>query len=211
MKVREFLKNVEVWKIVLMISFLIIFLVAGGYTVQTKWGSIFRVNVEEQVTQNIVKIKAQYNYSQDMKISIIHDLGILYKQKLKVYITNNKLNISPEKIEGDVQYYQLIIGKINEVNEDITVHRFIFNNNLYRYKNRNDWEIFKKNVIDLYIREGKNLTEIYYDNSKCTMPLWFWLQTAGRELVQCVTKNADKLLEDLKMESVIYHQKNGKK
>jgi hypothetical protein len=94
---------------------------------------------------------------------------------------------------------------MNDACEQITIMRHVYDNDLYRYSNLNDWQRFKANVVELYVTQGRKVLLDNYDNSKVIMPVHIWMKLAGRELVQVITVNADKLLEDLKTESVIFY------
>lgn len=209
-KVKQLITNVDLWKIMLMIGFLVIMLMAGGYTVSTKWGTIFREDCEKRITKKMNKIKTQTNYSKDMKINITSELSQLYETKLRKYCKDNNIPVTQKQINRNVRYYRLITIAMNDACEDITIDRYIHNNDLYRYSNQNDWNVFKQNVVDIYVREGKEVFINYYDNDNVIIPGHIWMDIAGRELVFIIKKNTDKLLEDLKIESCIFHvQHNG--
>lgn len=199
------IKDVEIWKLGLMFTLLIIMIVWSGYTIQTKWGSIYKNDTENAVNRKMTKIKAQTNYSKDMKMCLLTDLAAIYEEVLLQYCKENNINATQEKIASDVKYYRLIVVAMSDSCEDITIERFIHNNDLYRYTNINDWNKFKQNVVELYLREGHNVLTNYYDNSKVIMPLNEWLKRKGKDLAASLGKNTDKLLEDLKTESVIYY------
>jgi hypothetical protein len=201
----ENLKDKEIWKISMMVVLLCVILVWSGYTINTQWGSLYKNNPEELTNRKMTKIKAQTNYSLDMKTCVLNDLGQLYEEALSKYIVDHGLNIGQERIEKDTLYYRLINIAMNDVCENITIERYIHNNDLYRYTNKADWDAFKKNVSELYIREGQQILRIYYDNTKVVMPLKDWLSLGGRMIAETVVKNTDRLMEDLKTESLIYY------
>jgi hypothetical protein len=207
------IKNTEVWKIGIMIVLCLIILIWSGYTISTKWGSVYKDDADKMINKKITKIKAQTNYSLDMKTYMLMDLSTLYEEKLKIYCKRNNIAVNPEMIASDVQYYQLITIAMNDVCENITIDRYVHNNDLYRYRNKNDWDVFKANVINLYIKEGKQILTTYYDNDKVIMPVYVWMDLAEKDLYNIVEKNTDKLLEDLKTESLIYYNslENGSK
>ena len=206
-KILTIFSNVEIWKVILLFMMCLIILIWSGHTitVNTKWGAIYKGNKVDLLGKKITKIKAQTNYSLDMKTCMLADLSYLYECKLKEYCRNNSISITPEKIASDVKYYKLIVIAMNDACEDITIDRYIHNNDLYRYKNKNDWEVFKQNVKDLYYRESKQVIIFYYDNNKIIMPIHKWIEYAVIELKAIIEKNTDKLLEDLKTESLIYY------
>ena len=209
-KIKNLIVNADLWKILLMIGFLIIMLMAGGYTISTKWGTVFREDCEKRITKKMNKIKTQTNYSKDMKVNITSELSQLYEIKLRQYCRDNNISVTQEEINRNVRYYRLITIAMNDACEDITIDRYIHNNDLYRYSNKNDWDVFKKNVVDIYVREGREVFLNYYDNESVIMPGHIWVSMAGRELFMIIKENTDKLLEDLKIESCIFYiDKNG--
>jgi hypothetical protein len=205
MKLSEFVKSTDVWKIIIMVILLIIILIWCGYTIDTAWGSIYKDDYEKIVGHNLIKIKTQTNYEKDMKDRILIDLGNLYEEKLIVFCKENNINTCQNKIISDVKYYRTIVMAMNDACEDITLQRFIYDNDLYRYSNKNDWLNFKSYVTELFIKEGKKVLINNYDNDKVIMPINIWMRLAGRDLVECLKNNTDQLLEDLKTESVLYH------
>jgi hypothetical protein len=210
MKIKEFIKKIDVWKIIILISFLVIIIIASGYTINTQWGSIFK-NSDDKLNGKITKIKTQTNYSNDMKKDVIADNGALYDKVLREYVKEKNINVTNERIEKDVRYYKVLLIVMNDACEDITINRYIHNNDLYRYKNKNDWEVFKSNVISLYMKTGTDILYNYYDNSKVIMPLNEWLKRSRVGIVDVMTKNTNKLLENLKIESDIYYRHFGGK
>jgi hypothetical protein len=208
----EKIRDKEIWKIAMMVVLLFIITIWSGYTIQTSWGSIYKSNPNDIVNLKMTKIKAQTNYSMDMKTCLLSDLSNLYEDRLIQYCRENNANVSQDRIANDVRYYKLIIIAMSDVCENITVERYIHNNDLYRYVNKADWDAFKANVVSLYLREGRQIMAYYYDNTKVIMPLQEWLKREGPELVRVMSGNTDKLMEDLKTESVIYYTSiNGKK
>jgi hypothetical protein len=207
----EKIKDTAIWKIAVLLGIALLFIVFSGYTVTTNWGSIYKNDSESLMSRKMTKIKAQTNYSLDMKTCVLNDLGQLYEEVLTRYALDKGLNLSQEKINQDTLYYRLIDIAMNDRCEDITIERYIHNNDLYRYTNKSDWDAFKKNVIDLYIREGQQILRVYYDNTKVTMPLKDWLRLGGNAIYNIVLKDTDKLLEDLKTESVIYYNSTVKR
>lgn len=206
MNFKEKIKEAAVWKIAVLFSISLVFVMLSGYTITTNWGSISKNDSESLMNKKMTKIKAQTNYSLDMKTCVLNDLGQLYEDTLNKYIEEHHLNIGQERIDKDVLYYRLIDIAMNDVCENITIERYIHNNDLYRYENKSDWDAFKKNVVDLYIREGQQILRVYYDNTKTIMPLKDWLRLGGNIIYEKVYKNTDKLMEDLKTESVIYYK-----
>jgi len=209
MKIKEILKDIELHRLILqygiLIILFIILMISGGYTIVTKWGSIINNNPEKMIERKMTKIKTQTNYSIDMKIIVSNELSKLYEDKLKSYCNTNNINITREEIESDVKYYGLLVNTMNDLCEDITISRYIHNNDLYRYENSNDWNNFKNNIINLFLKTGTEVLKKNYDNNKVTMPLHIWLNTGGKEIQQIVAKNTNCLLDNLKIESVIYH------
>ncbi len=210
MKLAEKIKDMAIWKIALLFGSVLIITVLSGYTITTQWGSIFKNDSESLMNKKMTKIKAQTNYSLDMKTCVLNDLGQLYEEILTRYSYEKGLNLTQERIDQDTLYYRLIDIAMNDRCEDITIERYIHNNDLYRYTNKADWDAFKKNVMDLYVREGQQILRTYYDNSKVTMPLKDWLRLGGNAIYTIVCKDTDKLLEDLKTESIIYYNSTRK-
>lgn len=201
------LLSVDTIKIGLMGAIAIVMIIAmfAGYTITTQFVSISKNDSNKKMMQFLVKIKAQSNYTIDMKDRILKDLGQLYEDKLTEYCEANCPNVTAERIMQDVKYYRLIVMQMNDACEQITIYRYIYDNDLYRYTNINDWKKFKANVVELYVTQGRKTLLDNYDNSKVIMPVHIWMKLAGRELVQVITENTDKLLEDLKTESVIFY------
>jgi tRNA(Ile)-lysidine synthase TilS/MesJ len=201
---KDLLKNADFLKIAIMAIMAIVILVFSGYTVTTQFGSIYKNDTDKKLLQYLVKIKAQSNYTQDMKDRILRDLGNLYEEKLILYCKEKNIDVSSDRIISDVKYYRMIVSMMNETCEEITIYRYIYDNDLYRYSNLNDWKNFKAGVTDLFIAQGKKILMDNYDNTKVIMPIHIWMRYAGKDLVDCLTINTDKLLEDLKTESVIF-------
>lgn len=207
MNILKIIKDIDIWKILLMILIVLLLFMWGGYTIRTKWGTVAK---DDLAKREMVKVKTQTNYSKDMKTSMIFDLSECYEYNLKKYIKENNINISYKRIEQDIKYYKLITIAMSDACEDITIDRYIHNNDLYRYQNRNDWDNFKLNVVNLYLRVGRDIIMNYYDDAKTIMPLREWEKRAGKEIMSIITINTNKLLEDLKTESCIYYyQRNG--
>jgi hypothetical protein len=203
MKFIEIFKNLELWKIIFM-GTIILFLAFGGYTIRTKWVSISREDRE------MTKVKSQTNYAIDMKNAMVVELCNLYEIVLKEYIEEKGLQVSYSKIKADVKYYKLIAIAMSDACEDITIDRYIHNNDLYRYKNHNDWVTFKQNVVNIYMRKGTEVIENLYDNSKVILPLNEWHQRGGLRIYNTLSKNTNEMLEYLKIESCIFYlQHNG--
>jgi len=204
---KNFLKtlfsNLEIWKIVLMIVIAVI-VILSGYTVTTQFGSIYKNDSEKKLIQYLVKIKTQSNYAVNMKDKVLKDLGELYEEKLIIYCKENNISISNERIVADVKYYRLIVAIMNDTCEQFTLQRYIFDNDLYRYTNANDWKEFKESVKTLFITQGRKVLMDNYDNSKVLMPANIWMKYAGRELVACISDTTDVMLEGLKTESIIF-------
>lgn len=204
MNILKIIQNTEIWKITLMIClfFLILF---GGFTIRTKWGYITRERDRE-----MTKVKSQTNYAIDMKGAMVIGLCNQYEFTLREYIKEKGYSISENKIKADVKYYKLIAIAMSDACEDITIDRYIHNNDLYRYQNKNDWRVFKQTAINVYMRKGTEVIENLYDNSKVILPLHEWHRRAGKEIYNILEKNADEMLELLKLESCIYYdQSNG--
>lgn len=210
MKLIEKIKDTAIWKMAVVFVLMVVIIIFSGYTVTTKWGSIYKNDSESLMNKKMTKIKAQTNYSLDMKTCVLNDLGQLYEEVLTKYSHDKGLNLTQEKIDKDTLYYRLIDIAMNDRCEDITIERYIHNNDLYRYTNKADWDAFKRNVMDLYVREGQQILRTYYDNSKVSMPLKDWLRLGGSTIYTIVCKDTDKLLEDLKTESIIFYNSTRK-
>lgn len=207
MKILRILKDTELWKVILLFMIVVLLLVLGGYTIRTKWGSISKENIAER---EMTKIKSQTNYAIDMKIAMVIELSELYEDILKDYIKEKGYNVSYSKIKSDVKYYKIIAIAMSDSCEDITIDRYIHNNDLYRYQNKNDWDIFKNNVVNIYMRKGTEVIENLYDNSKVILPLHEWHRRGGKDIYSILKDNTNEMLEYLKLESCIFHyQKNG--
>jgi hypothetical protein len=204
-KIKGYFKNIDFWKLVIMVILLILILAWFNFTIDTKWGSIYRNDTEKFVNSNLTKIKTQINYSNDMKERIMADISDLYEEKLKIYCKENDINVTPEQILNDVKYYKLIIIAMNDYCNEMTLFRFIIDNELYRYSNKADWDKFIENAANIFLKKGRQIVYNYYDNTKVIMPVQCWEQMAGRELQECLIKNTTKLLEDLKTESILYY------
>jgi hypothetical protein len=199
------IKDVEIWKVAVMIALLFVILIWSGYTVTTKWGSIYKNDPNEIVMKNLAKIKTQTNYSNDMKVNVLSDMSNLYQDKLLWYCKNKNIEISNDRVYSDVKYFKLIVVAINDFCEDTAMIRFIHDNDLYRYSNKADWENFKRGVADLFMRQGTQIVINYYDSSKVVMPIQDWVGIASAQLKTIIDNETDKFLEALKIESVIYH------
>lgn len=214
MKIKEIFKDIELHRLLLQygifIILFIILLISGGYTIVTKWGSIINNSPEKIISKKMTKIKTQTNYSIDMKVIMCNELSKLYEEKLKLYCDVNNIQITRDQLESDVKYYRLIVTAMNDKCEDIVITRYIHNNDLYRYSNQNDWSNFKINVIKLFKEKGVEILKNYYDNNKMIMPLHIWSKTGDAEIQEIIIRNTNKLLEDLKIESIIYHNEESK-
>lgn len=204
-KILNIFNDIIIWRMFISIVIIIAAIILGGFTINTKWGSISRGSAQVQIERKMTKIKTQTNYSNDMKLNMLFALSSLYENKLKEYIKENNLNVQVNEIESDVQYYRLIITAINDACEDITLIRYVHNNNLYRYTNIKEWEFFKDSVKEVYNKVGKKVLLEYYDSSKVIMPLGVWIEKAVIELSNIIDKYTEQLLESIKTESVIYY------
>jgi hypothetical protein len=199
----KIIKNIETWKIILM-GIIILSVAFSGINVKTKWISFSRANKE------MTKVKAQTNNAIDMKNAMVVELCNLYEIVLREFIKDKNLDIPYSKIKSDVKYYKLIAIAMSDACEDITIDRYIHNNDLYRYQNQNDWIAFKQNVVNVYMRKGTEIIENLYDNSKVILPLNEWHQRGGLRIYNTLSKNSNEMLEFLKKESCIFHkQGNG--
>jgi len=190
----------------IIILFIAVFI--GGFTINTKWGSIFKNDTNEKINQKITKIKAQINYNKDMKTSVLFAIGQLYGQILREYIIEKNLIVEDKIVLSNIKYYRLIVKAINDECESITIDRYILDNNLYRFKNENDWQDFVDNIVQLYLDTGKQVLIDNYDNNLVVMPLHEWVVRAGKGLNEILTEHTQKLLKNLKMESIICEEKN---
>lgn len=207
MKILDIFKNIDLWKIGLMFAIVLLLLTIGGYTIRTKWGTISRENLADR---EMTKVKSQTNCAIDTKGAIVSDLCFQYAFTLRGYIKEKGYDISENRIKSDVKYYKLIAIAMSDACEDITIDRYIHNNDLYRYQNKNDWDVFKKNVVNIYMRKGTEIIESLYDDSKVILPLHEWHKRAGKEIYTILERNTEEMLEYLKIESCIYYiQSNG--
>jgi lipopolysaccharide export LptBFGC system permease protein LptF len=207
MKIKEIFKNTDLWKIILMVGILLVIVVGWfGFTVITPWGTITKDSYEKVIAHNRIKLKTQVNYAKDMKERILIDLGNLYEEKLLLYCQEKNIILNQDQISNDVKYYRVVVMAMNDACDNITVDRYILDNDLYRYTNKSDWDKFKLNTADLFIKEGKKVLINNYDNSKVIMPINAWFRLGGKELTACLIVNTDRMLEDLKIESVLYHE-----
>lgn len=207
MKIIDWITNVETWKIFLTGMIVLTLILWSGYSVRTQWGTISK---EDIAKREMTKVKSQTNCAIDMKSAMVLGLCTQYEQTLREYVNEKKLNVLESKIKSDIKYYKLIAIAMSDACEDITINRYIHNNDLYRYKNKNDWDVFKSNAINIYMRKGTEIIENFYDDSKVILPLREWHKRAGKEIFQILSKNANEMLEYLKIESCIFfNQGNG--
>jgi hypothetical protein len=208
--IKNFLKNKGVMIMIIAIIILSITIImtvlGGGYTFSSMWFSLSKKD------KLITKIKAQTNYSIDMKKQMKSRIGSLYEVKLKEYIKEEELSVPYPKIESDVKDYKKIVIKINDNLEDLTLSRYIYNNDLYRYSNPVHWKQVKDKAIQLFSNIGRDILINNYEHSKMTMPLKVWIEKAHKELQIIIKEETYYLMDSLKMESDIYYKyHNGRK
>ena len=66
-----------------------------------------------------------------------------------------------------------------------------------------------QNAINIYMRKGTEVITNCYDDSKVILPLHEWHKRARIEIFTILSKNTDKMLEYLKIESCIYYLQNN--
>lgn len=197
--------TISIAHIILVGIVIAIMMMLGGYSVYTKWGSLSKESIFKNIEKKLEKIKTQTDFSGVMKLNITMDINKLYGACLVDYAKDNSIQLTKEQIKKDKKYYELISNTINDICEGITMYSYIFDNDLYKYKEKTRWDKFKAKAIDRYDRKGKLLVDEFYDDTKVIMPLFEWGRRGGRDLGLLLHKHAGELLEELKTESELYN------
>lgn len=111
MNILKIIKDIDIWKILLMILIVLLLFMWGGYTIRTKWGTIAKDDLAEM---EMVKVKSQTNRAIDMKGAMISDLCFQYEFTLREYIKEKGYNVSEDRIKVDIKYYKLIVIAMND-------------------------------------------------------------------------------------------------
>lgn len=112
MRIFDFVKNIDIWKIGLLIIIALLLFALGGYTIRTRWGTIAK---EDLAKREMTKVKSQTNYALDMKDAMVVDLCDQYESTLRNYVIEKGYTVSYNRIKLDVKYYKLIAIAMSDV------------------------------------------------------------------------------------------------